>query len=41
MNTVSLGVDAIPAEYYSVQGIKVLKPTKGIYISNGKKVVIK
>lgn len=34
-------VDAIPAEYYSIHGIKVARPTKGIYISNGKKVVIK
>ena len=34
-------VNAIPAEYYSIHGIKVARPTKGIYISNGKKVVIK
>ncbi|WP_288278180.1 cyclophilin-like fold protein [uncultured Prevotella sp.] len=34
-------VDAIPSEYYSIHGIKVARPTKGIYISNGKKVVIK
>ena len=34
-------VNAIPAEYYSIHGIKVVRPTKGIYISNGKKVVIK
>lgn len=27
--------------YYTLQGIKVLKPTKGIFIHNGKKVVIK
>lgn len=27
--------------YYTLQGIKVLNPTKGIYIHNGKKVVIK
>lgn len=27
--------------YYTLQGIKVLKPTKGIYIHNGKKIVIK
>ena len=34
-------VDVIPSEYYSIHGIKVERPTKGIYISNGKKVVIK
>jgi len=34
-------VNAIPAEYYSIHGIKVVRPTKGIYIRNGKKVVIK
>lgn len=27
--------------YYTLQGIKVLNPTKGIYIHNGKKIVIK
>lgn len=34
-------VDVIPSEYYSIHVIKVARPTKGIYISNGKKVVIK
>ncbi len=34
-------VNAIPAEFYSIHGVKVARPTKGIYISNGKKVVIK
>lgn len=28
-------------EYYTLQGIKVKKPSKGIYVKNGKKVVIK
>lgn len=27
--------------YYNLQGVKVTNPTKGIYIQNGKKVVIK
>ena len=27
--------------YYTLQGFKVLRPTKGIYIHNGKKIVIK
>ena len=28
-------------EYYTLQGVKVINPTKGVYIHNGKKVVIK
>lgn len=27
--------------YYTLQGVKVLRPTKGIYIHSGKKIVIK
>ena len=27
--------------YYTLQGVRVEKPLKGIYIHNGKKVVIK
>lgn len=27
--------------YYTLQGVKVLRPTKGIFIHNGKKIVIK
>lgn len=30
-----------PAVFYNLQGVKVDNPTKGIYIVNGKKVVIK
>ncbi len=30
-----------PAVYYNLQGQRVDKPTKGLYIKNGKKVVIK
>ena len=29
------------APYYNLQGVKVEKPTRGIYIRNGKKVIIK
>lgn len=39
---------AIPSEYfnvdndyYTLQGVKVTNPTKGVYIRNGKKVIIK
>ena len=28
-------------DYYNLQGIKVTNPSKGIYIKNGKKVVLK
>ena len=28
-------------DYYNLQGVKVSHPTKGIYVKNGKKVVIK
>ena len=38
---VSSNADALPTEFYSVQGVKVARPTKGIFISNGKKVIIK
>ena len=38
---VSSNADALPTEFYSVQGGKVASPTKGIFISNGKKVIIK
>ena len=27
--------------YYTLQGVKVLRQTKGIFIQNGKKIVIK
>ena len=28
-------------EYYTLQGVRVANPTKGVYILNGKKVIIK
>lgn len=27
--------------YYNLQGVRVAQPTKGVYINNGKKVVVK
>ncbi|MCH5307938.1 MAG: hypothetical protein J1E37_07605 [Prevotella sp.] len=30
-----------PVAYYNLQGVRVAQPTKGLYIVNGKKVVIK
>ncbi len=29
------------SEYYTLQGVKVTNPTKGVYILNGKKVIVK
>lgn len=44
----STAIESINAEqvenddaYYNLQGIKVLNPTRGIYIHNGKKVLVK
>ena len=41
-------IENIPADarhednfYYNMQGMRVLRPSKGLYIRNGKKVVIK
>lgn len=28
-------------DFYTLQGVKVANPSKGIYIKNGKKVVVK
>jgi hypothetical protein len=33
--------DASSGEVYNLQGIRVKKATKGVYIQNGKKVVVK
>ena len=37
----SLHVDNVANEYYDLSGRRVAEPTKGIYIVNGKKIVIK
>ena len=33
--------DIDDAPYYNLQGVRIEKPTHGVYIHNGKKVVIK
>lgn len=33
--------DITGGEYYTLQGVKVTKPTKGVYIRNGKKLIVK
>lgn len=40
------GIDAVTTEeeegvYYNLQGVRVEKPTRGLYIKNGKKIIIK
>ncbi|MBQ8065238.1 MAG: DUF4957 domain-containing protein [Prevotella sp.] len=46
-NGPAVGINAIAADnmknatYYNLQGVRVAQPTKGLYIVNGKKVVIK
>lgn len=41
VNKVEVTIKRNDNAYYTLQGSKVLKPTKGIYIHNGKKIVIK
>ena len=38
---ISSKADAISGEYFDLQGRKVAQPTKGLYIVNGKKYVVK
>ena len=33
--------DSDEGDYYTLQGVKVNHPSKGVYIVNGKKVVVK
>ena len=33
--------EEVRGEYYDLQGRRVAQPTKGVYIVNGRKVVIK
>lgn len=40
-NVTEVGKDSDEAPYYNLNGMRVSKPTKGVYIHNGKKVIIK
>ncbi len=40
-NVTEVGKDSDEAPYYNLDGMRVSKPTKGVYIHNGKKVIIK
>ena len=33
--------ETLNGEYYNLQGLRVVQPTKGLYIKNGKKMIIK
>ncbi len=41
IQTIDNGKLTIDNVYYDLQGRRVAKPTKGLYIVNGKKVIIK
>ena len=41
VNTLNIERKTMNGDYYDLQGRKVAQPTKGLYIVNGKKVVIK
>ena len=40
ISTINDSHDLMPTEFYNLQGVKTSKPTKGVYISNGRKVVV-
>ena len=45
-NDETTGINSVNAEanngaYYNLQGIRVAQPTKGLYIVNGKKMLVK
>lgn len=41
IKTVGSGVQDVENEYFDLQGRKVAQPTKGLYIVNGKKIIVK
>ena len=41
INALELDADKTADSYYTVQGLQVAQPTKGLYIVNGRKVIIK
>lgn len=41
INNVKNGENAAEGAYYNMQGVRVAQPTKGVFIQNGRKVVIK
>ena len=41
IRTIESGVQDVENEYFDLQGRKVAQPTKGLYIVNGKKIIVK
>ena len=41
INTVSSSADKMDGEWYDLSGRRVAQPAKGIYVKNGKKVIVK
>ena len=41
IRTIESGVQNVENEYFDLQGRKVAQPTKGLYIVNGKKIIVK
>ena len=41
INAITNGAQSADGSVYNLQGIRVTNPTKGVYIQNGKKYVIK
>lgn len=41
INALELDADKTADSYYTVQGLQVSQPTKGLYIVNGRKIIIK
>lgn len=39
--TINEPLESMSAEFYNLKGVKTSRPTKGVYISNGRKVVVK
>ena len=41
INAVSSSADKMDGEWYDLSGRRVAQPAKGIYVKNGKKVIVK
>lgn len=41
INAVSSSADKTDAEWYDLSGRRVAQPAKGIYVKNGRKVIVK
>lgn len=41
ISTVGEPLNRIPVDYCNLQGVRITRPSKGLYISNGRKVIVK